>query len=118
MLKNLKQKIKIGLYGKPAVDTYSMYSYRVVTVDNEEFKCNMPYYTSLPFKSWVDFCLLDDRSLNVGNGKLINREAVKRIELVSVMDTFTYTRVDSLGAWKGTIVTVDEAEEIRDKNDW
>lgn len=118
MAKDLKNKIKKFLLGEPVTDEYFMYSYKVITVNNEEYKCNMNYYTIFSFKSWVDFYLLDSRSVRVANGRLINREAIKDIELLKVMDSFKYTRVDSLSSHKGSIVSIDEAEEIRDKNDW
>lgn len=118
MLKKLKQKIKLTLLGEPIVDTYSMYSYKIITIDNEEYRCNMSYFTICSFKDWVDLCLLKERSVRVANGKLVNREAIKNVELLKVMDSFTYTRVDSISSFRGLSVDVKEAEEIRDKNDW
>lgn len=118
MLKELKNKVKTFLIGEPVTDTYSMYSYKIITVHNEEYRCNMHYYTVLSFKDWVDFYLLKERSLKVANEKLINREAVKDIELLRVMDEFNYTRSDSLGSFKGSSISMKEAEELRDRNDW
>lgn len=118
MIKDLKNKVKKFLIGEPVTDEYFMYSYKIITVSNEEYKCNMNYYTCLSFTSWVNAYLLDNKCVNVAGRKLINREAIKHIELVKVMDSFKYTRVDSLSAHKGAIVTIDEAEELRDKNDW
>ena len=118
MLKELKQKIKLALLGEPIVDTYNMYSYKIITIDNEEYRCNMSYFTIYSFKDWVDLCLLRERSVRVANGKLVNREAVKNVELLKIMDSFTYTRVDSISSFRGYSINVKEAEEIRDKNDW
>lgn len=118
MLKELKQKIKLTLFGEPIVDTYYMYSYKIITIDNEEYRCNMSYFTICSFKDWVNLYLLKERSVRVANGKLLNREAIKNVELLKVMDSFTYTRVDSISSFRGLSVDVKEAEEIRDKNDW
>lgn len=118
MLERLKQKIKLALFDEPVTDTYYMYSYKITTVDNEEYRCNMGYFTIFSFKDWVDLYLLKERSVGVVNGKLLNREAIKNVELLKVMDSFTYTRVDSISSFRGWSVDVKEAEEIRDKNDW
>lgn len=118
MLKGLKQKIKLKLLGEPTTDTYYMYSYKITTTDNEEYRCNMVYFTIFSFKDWVDLYLLKERSVRVANGKLLNREAIKNVELLKVMDSFTYTRADSISSFRGWSVDVKEAEEIRDKNDW
>lgn len=118
MLKRLKEKIKLALFDEPVTDTYYMYSYKITTVDNEEYRCNMGYFTICSFKDWVDLCLLKERSVRVSSGKLLNREAIKNVELLKVMDSFTYTRVDSMSSFKGSSLSVEEAEEIRDKNDW
>lgn len=118
MIKELKNKIKKILAGEPVTDEYFMYSYKITTVTNEEYKCNMNYYTVFSFMSWANLYLLNERSVRVANGKLINREAIKNIELLRVMDSFKYTRIDNLSSYKGSVISVDEAETIRDKNDW
>ena len=118
MFKDFKTKVKTFLIGEPVTDEYFMYAYKIITVTNEEYKCNMGYYTIHSFKKWVDYDLLDDKSVVVPGGKVINREAIKEVELLKIMDSFKYTRGDSLRSYKGPIVFMEEAEQIRDKNDW
>lgn len=118
MFKEIKHKIKLALQGEPKTDTYSMYSYKIVTVQNEEYKCNMGYYTVFGFKDWVDLHLLEDKSIMVANDKLISRETIKDVEFLKVMDSFNYTRTDSLSSFAGFLLGLEEAEKFRDKNDW
>lgn len=118
MLKDLKIKFKTFVMGEPITDTYSMYCYKVVTISNEEYKCNMDYYTIFSFKDWVELYLLNKNSIPVTGDKLINRSAIKEIQLVKLMDRIEYTRRKAICSYKGTSLSLEEAEDLRDRNDW
>ena len=118
MLKELKHKIKLKLLGDPVTDTYYMYAYKIITKNNQEYKCNMGDYTCLPFEDWVSNYMMSKASLTVYNDKCINIEHVKEIQLVRIMDSFTYTRVDNYKTFAGHIVSIYDVEKIRDKNKW
>ena len=118
MFKELKRKLKIMAIGEPVTDTYCMYSYEIVTSTGTRYKGIMNGYTIFNFRSWVDLYLLNNNSVLVQDNTLINTKAVVEVNQLNVIDTFTYTRPSSLFEFQGTTITIEEAEEIRNKDVW